>query len=262
MVYTDLDGTLLDHDTYGWEAARPALELLDRTGTPLVFVTSKTWAETDFWRCRIANRHPAVVENGGAIYIPNDYFQFPLAGARQRGAYQVLEFGDSYASLVAALREAGRVSGVRVRGFSDMTIEEVSELCALTPEQAALAKTREFDEAFEILDAERQAPLLAAIENLGKQWTRGGRFYHILGENDKALAVRTVSNLYRRSASRVLTIGLGDGMNDAGFLNAVDIPILMPSPALPSLRAAVPHGRLGREAGPAGWNAAILSLIR
>lgn len=34
LVFTDLDGTLLDHDTYSWEAARPALDRLKRQQVP------------------------------------------------------------------------------------------------------------------------------------------------------------------------------------------------------------------------------------
>ena len=34
VLFTDLDGTLLDRDTYSWEAARPALDRLIQKGIP------------------------------------------------------------------------------------------------------------------------------------------------------------------------------------------------------------------------------------
>ena len=40
MVFTDLDGTLLDHDTYAFDAARPALAALTARAIPVVPVTS------------------------------------------------------------------------------------------------------------------------------------------------------------------------------------------------------------------------------
>jgi mannosyl-3-phosphoglycerate phosphatase len=40
-VFTDLDGTLLDHETYSWEAARPALERLELSGILWILVTRK-----------------------------------------------------------------------------------------------------------------------------------------------------------------------------------------------------------------------------
>ena len=108
-------------------------------------------------------------------------------------------------------------------------------------------------------DAERA--LLAAIERLGMRWTRGGRFHHITGNNDKAAAVRVVVERYRRKDPEVVTIGLGDGLNDAAFLNAVDTAVLIPSPMLDALRAAVPGGMTAHSAGPRGWNEAILRLV-
>jgi ribonucleotide monophosphatase NagD (HAD superfamily) len=49
LVFTDLDGTLLDHDTYDWTPARDALDRLTRAGIPVVFTSSKTAAEQ--WCC-------------------------------------------------------------------------------------------------------------------------------------------------------------------------------------------------------------------
>lgn len=63
-VFTDLDGTLLDHETYSWEAARPALERLELSGIPWILVTSKTRAEVELWRKQLGNRHPFIIENG------------------------------------------------------------------------------------------------------------------------------------------------------------------------------------------------------
>ena len=44
IVYTDLDGSLLDGTSYSYEAATPALTALREQGIPLVLVSSKTRA--------------------------------------------------------------------------------------------------------------------------------------------------------------------------------------------------------------------------
>ena len=63
IVFSDLDGSLLDHDTYDWAPARPALEALRESGIPLVLVSSKTLAELDDYRRQLDLRHPVVAEN-------------------------------------------------------------------------------------------------------------------------------------------------------------------------------------------------------
>lgn len=261
MVFSDLDGTLLEHETYSFEAARPALERLKVCGIPLVLTTSKTRAEVEHWRERLGNRDPFIVENGAAVFIPNGYFPGKPRGTVDRGDYAVIEFGDRYADLVEALRRASQESGCPVIGFHAMTVAQTREATGLDSAQAALAAQREYDEPFTILDTGRAPDLLRAIERQGKRWTRGGRFHHITGQNDKAGAVRLLAELYRETHGQVRAIGLGDGLNDAEFLNAVDTPVLVRSHSAVELQAAVPRGRITRVPGPAGWNEAILEMV-
>lgn len=261
LVFTDLDGTLLDHDTYSWAAARRALERLRRLHVPWMMVTSKTRAEVELWRGVIGNEHPFIVENGGAAFLPVGYWSRPIPGSRRRDSYDVLEWGTPYEDLVASLQVAAQASQCRVRGFHDMTVEEVAALCQMPLEQAALAKRREYDEPFVILDPDRAGTLVAAMEGQGRQWTRGGRFWHILGANDKALAVQEVTALFEEAHGPVTTIGLGDGLNDVPFLRIVSAPVLIRSAHCAELQASVPHGLLTDRPGPAGWNDALLSLL-
>lgn len=253
LIFTDLDGTLLDHHTYSFEPARPAIERLRRLEIPWLFVTSKTRAETEFWRRLLGNDHPFIVENGAAAIIPPGYFG--------RAAPEKLEWGRPYADLVAALDEAAREARCPVRGFHDMSVEAVAAACHLPPEQAALAKQREYDEPFELLDPSREAALLEALGRRGVRVSRGGRFYHASGPADKAQAVLALRRLYEERAGPLTTIGLGDAMNDLAFLRVVDIAVVVRSAQAPRLMAELAGARLTAQAGPEGWNAAVLELL-
>jgi len=262
LVFTDLDGTLLHPETYCWRAARPAMQRLEQRGTPWILVTSKTRAEVEFWRAKLDHQHPFIVENGGAAFVPEGYFPKPVPGATQQGPYEVLEWGASYGALVADLGTCSERSRCRVWGFHDMTPHEVAAACDFPLEQAVLAKQRQYDEPFLVRDPELAGRLACAIEELGRRWTRGGRFWHILGTNDKAGAVLALSALFERHYGPVRTIGLGDGMNDVSFLGAVNVPVLIRSGQTTRLKTLVPRGIASRRAGPEGWNDAVLSLIR
>lgn len=124
-----------------------------------------------------------------------------------------------------------------------------------------LARRREYDEPFEILGPGADQ-LLEGIERRNKRWTRGGRFYHILGASNKAHCVRLLIDLFRRAYGEITTAGLGDGLNDAGFLEAVDIPIVMKSPDSAQLLADVPRARLSDFPGSKGWNRAVLEILQ
>jgi mannosyl-3-phosphoglycerate phosphatase len=261
LVITDLDGTLLDHDTYSFEDAKPALDVLTRRRIPLVICTSKTRAEVEVWRNRLNNGDPFIVENGGAVFIPSGLFPFAIPSAVAVEGYEALQLGTPYPILVEALGDAAQESGCRIFGFSGMSVQQVAEACNMDLGAAALAKRREYDEPFLIQDAGRAGFLLAAIESRGFRWTRGGRFHHITGENDKAKAVELLAGFYRQLDSRLITIGLGDGPNDVSFLLKVDVPILMRTPQAQQLRTKVPHARITHHPGPRGWNQAVLDAI-
>lgn len=261
VVFSDLDGTILDHDTYSFDEARPALARLRAAGVPLVLCTSKTRAEITPLRDALRNTHPFISENGGAVFIPADYFSFPLTGADRRDGLDVIAVGDPYPDLVAALARASRSSGVAIRGFADMTDADVATATGLSIDDARLARQREFDEPFEILEPDRTDDLLAAIVREGKRATAGGRFHHIMGASDKAAAVRLLTTLYRRQFGKTMTVGLGDAPNDASFLAEVDVPVAISSTRVDELLARVPQARVTRRNGPAGWNEAILDIL-
>jgi len=260
IVFTDLDGTLLDHNTYSWEAARPALDQLRRQKIPWMFVTSKTRAEVERLRTQLANTHPFVVENGGAAFVPQGYFPFPIHGATGRDGYNVCEWGTPYATLTAALDQAAQASGCRIDAFHRMSVEQTAAACDLPVDEAALAKEREYDEPFVVLDPQRQEALLAAIAARGFHTVRGGRFHHVCGNNDKAVAVRALRDLFQHAYGPVTTIGLGDGWNDLPFLEVVDTPVIIQSPSAAEMKARLPRARVTAQSGPAGWGQAILDL--
>jgi mannosyl-3-phosphoglycerate phosphatase len=159
LLVTDLDGTLMNARTYSFEAARPALTALREKAVPLILCTSETRAEVEMWRERLQISDPFIVENGGAVYIPDGYFSFAIAGSVQRDGYHVLEFGAPYGELVRCLREAEQETNSRVIGFHDMSVAEICVRTSLPIRQAELAKRREYDEPFEILGSNMGALL-------------------------------------------------------------------------------------------------------
>ncbi len=269
VFFTDLDGTLLDHSTYRWSAARRALDGIRRCGSPLVIVTSKSRAEVLPLLRDLRRREPFVVENGGAIYFPVGYFQFHLKGTEGAGrGWQRVILGEPRRRLVAALARAARRTGVRVRGFAQMSPHQVAEATGLRLPEARRALQREFDEPFVIQGggARAWARLRGEIRRQGLQATRGSRFFHILGTNDKGAAVRRLSGWFRRAAGAgVRTVGLGDSPNDVALLRAVDLPILVARPGGrydAETLAAVPRVRRAGGIGPEGWDRAVRDLLR
>jgi mannosyl-3-phosphoglycerate phosphatase len=263
IIFTDMDGTLIDHDTYSYEAALPALELISQRNIPLIFCTSKTRAELEVYSRELHIHHPLISENGGAIFIPIGYFNFSYEFDKTTDRYHIIELGESYELLRNILKKICIRIDCEVIGFGDMDVKQVSSECGLDMQSAALAKKRDYDEAFIILSPpEKAAQLEQEILIMGFNYTKGGRFYHIMGCNDKGKAVSILSSLYRQKWPDVTTIGLGDSLNDLPMLKEVDIGILLQKPgAIYDPAITEPSIRKGDGVGPAGWNRELINIL-
>ncbi len=263
LVFTDLDGTLLDHETYSFQPALPALRLLRENDIPLIICTSKTRAEIEKIRVQLQNSHPFIPENGGAVFIPGDYFPFSFSFDREEEGYRVIELGTHYRKLRDELQRMRQKFPGKIKGFGDLSPRNVAALCGLSLEEARLAKKREYDEPFLLEDEKAEEAVRELARRAALQVTRGGRFFHLTGNNDKGKAVLLLRNIYRKKSKRIKTIGLGDSLNDLPMLLAVDYPVLVQKPD-GSYDPAMAHENLMRAPGrgPEGWSRALLNLIQ
>ena len=263
VIFTDLDGTLLDRTTFSFNPAEPALRLIQTKSIPLILSSSKTRAEIEVYRKRLENRHPFISENGGAVFVPMDYFALRIPYDKTMNEYFVIELGTPYLLLIEVLKSVKRETGIAIRGFSDLTEEEVSSVCGLKLQEARLAKQREYDEPFMIEDGGESEIIKKKIEEKGMNHVWGGKFHHLLGKNDKGKAVRLLKGFYEKQFSSILTIGIGDSLNDIPMLLAVDHPIFLKEGDDPSPEplSTIQNLTLVEGTGPEMWNEAILNRI-
>jgi mannosyl-3-phosphoglycerate phosphatase len=265
VVFTDLDGTLLDHSTYSFEPALPAIQILRNQNIPLIICSSKTRKEIEYYRAKFGNDHPFVSENGGGIFIPKNYFSFEIRfdnlAVREEQDYHVITLGARYSDLRRAI-ESLRREGFQVKGFGDMSIRELAETANISIDEAVMAKERDFDEPFVLEGNSLQTQrLFKAIESRGFHVTRG-RFYHILGNSDKGKAVSILIDLFKQQFDEIVTVAIGDSQNDIPMLREVDIPIIVQQPdGNYAIEIESPKLVRAEGIGPMGWNKAVIALV-
>lgn len=248
MIVTDLDGTLLDHATYSFDAARPALEAVRQAGLPLILASSKTAAEVATLSATLGlGDTPAIVENGAGIYRP---------GSAQ-------ESTGTYERIRACLNDLPSHLRAQYIGFGDLSAAEVAALTGLSEAAAGLAKARHFSEPGTWRgSAAELATFKTHLSAHGFTAQQGGRFLTLSEGRSKADAMRELAQ--ELGAEQV--IALGDAPNDRAMLEAADIGIIVANPhgtPLPPLQGeAVGRIRRTKEPGPAGWNAAVLDVLK
>ncbi len=237
IVFTDLDGTLLNHEDYTYAEALPMLRWLQHHRIPIVFTTSKTRHECEILQSEMGVHDPFIVENGAAIY-------------EDGAAIEVL--GEPYEKIRRCTDTYKRIFSLLP--FSDMSIEEVMARTGFSYAQAKITKEREYSEPFLIRDERRLTELEVLAERMGLKILKGGRFYHCVGiGQDKGEAIKRLKRRYPEYVS----IGLGDNYNDTAMLDAVEIPILIPHHE----GRYIEYERKGliraEHKGSRGWNEAL-----
>jgi mannosyl-3-phosphoglycerate phosphatase len=265
IVFSNLGGSLLDSETWAWEEARPAVDMLRRLDIPLVLASSRTRGEVAVHAHDLDLKTPFVAENGGVVVVPEGYFGHQVPGSETRDGYDVLALGVPRRDLAKALGEMAAKIGARVKGFASLGLSEVQRLTGLSGGAARLTLEREHDEPFLVEDEASVPALTEAAKERKLKVTRGGRFFHLSGGSDKGRAARVLMGLFEAAGRRLSSIGLGDAPNDLAMLTAVQQPIVIPRPdgtADPALAEGLPGAQIAPRPGPAGWNAAVLAVLR
>lgn len=260
LVVTDLDGTLLDHDTYSWAAAYNTLKRLKRLQIPVVINTSKTADEVISLQQDMGLDSPFIVENGSAVYWRQNT-DLPLNGEAIVPGYCGKILGETRAWLVAQLREIRTQCNWKFEGFKDWSIEQIMGHTGLSPSAARRAQARGYSEP--ILWRDTQEQLLGfqqLLRERGMSLLKGGRFYHVLGQCDKGSAMTWLGAQLEPVWGRPpVVLALGDSGNDLDMLKLAQWPVLVKSPKhnFPELPQAAADVYYTDAYGPEGWKEAV-----
>ncbi|MCK5076562.1 MAG: HAD-IIB family hydrolase [Calditrichia bacterium] len=267
LIFTDMDGTLLEHNNYSFAPALNGLKWIKSKNIPLVLVSSKTSDEIIFWQKELGINTPFVVENGSAIFFPNNYFK--KSGDfyhHSEHNLKYLKLGEHFKYLKTEFSLLS--SQFPIKGFYQMTEDEIVNQTGLNFAQAMMASKREFSIPFVVKDNNKEKiieSLKVYLKNKNIEITEGGRFYHFLGKTNKGRAIIKLISLFKEHflLDNIISFALGDAPNDIKMLQAVKHPVLVEKHnggywdigQIPNLIKA-------KGKGPYGWQWAIDNVIK
>lgn len=261
IIFTDLDGTFLNHDDYKFDASKESREVLKRKNIPIIFTTSKTKVEVEILQNKVGIKEPFIVENGAAIFFPKNYQGFNIDFLEDYGEYKIFRLGFKYEKILEFYKKYKQK--FNMLGFCDMSIEEISKYTSLPLNLAILAKQRDFSEPIIF----EKMPNLQELEFLANEYdikiTQGGRFYHLMGKNqDKGRAVKKAKEIFSKLyGENIYSIGLGDGYNDVALLENVECPILMKNHYDSYIDIDIKNLQKSSFKGAKGWNEMVLKNV-
>lgn len=245
IVFVDIDSAPSVRRFDRGDRLAGLLETLAVRRITLVLCSRRTRAEVESIRQGLGIFHPFVCENGAAAFIPERYFGSELDNTRKVGGYQAVEFGSPYERVVETLRRVADRLGLRVQGFHDMSVDQVSRERGLPLLEARLAKLREYSEPFRLLSANPVAEyrLLKALGAAGLTCITLGPFHHAGTVPGAGTAAAVLAGMYGVAFGAIVTAVVGDGVLAADIASRV-------------------HVRLeAHSGGPADWLDSIVQNI-
>ena len=271
LIFTDLDGSLLDHHSYSFSPAVPLLAELETLSVPVIPITSKTFTEVMMLRHQLDNRHPFIVENGAALYVPSRYFKVQPEHALLENGFWVLRNVPRRAKWQQLLAQRVADFSGEFETFDSVYAASgaagVAAITGLEMPAAEMANQREHSEPVHWLGSpQRKQSFIYRLQEAGATVLQGGRFLNVGGDVDKGRAMLQLRDLYLADASLPATnhqesnnshceiLAIGDSNNDVAMLEVASSALVIRADdrSPPSLKRTE-NCYTSRQIGPEGW---------
>ena len=265
LIFTDLDGTFLDHHTYSFEAAKSTLDKCLRDGHFVMPATSKTFAEVRDFQADSGLNHPFIFENGAAVAVPKHLADESMFSNECIDDFFIHAFIPKKNQWTDLIDKHKSLFSDQYQLFSAMSLEEIQQHTGLDSHKAMLSLQRWFGEP--ILwtgDQEQKQAFIEHFSELGANFLQGGRFLHMSGDSNKGRALGWTTDFFRSTfpLQSFSNIALGDSGNDIDMLESADFAVVIKSDShsFPTVHKKN-YLYYSESTGPEGWAEVINKLL-
>lgn len=276
LIFSDIDNTLLQSyiikegeiyhiEEYG--EIKEIVQKLRKNKIPLVLCSSKTRFEQEKIRKYLEIDDPYVVENGGAIFIPENYFPIDLEefglSINRNNENLVIELGKSYNRIIETLQEIREIFHIEFIAVHDLSLPELAQKVGISIYDAKLMASREYSETILEININILDKLKKILNDRGLRILQGTRYNTVSSLHDKGSAISILKKLYsiKYENEKIESIGIGDAFNDIPMFENVDKPFLVRN--IQNSYAPMKINNLIRVngIGQTGWKEIILNYI-
>ncbi len=264
LIFTDLDGTLLDHNNYLFGNNKKMISTIINNKNEIIFNTSKTFSECKklLKELKLSNM-PFSTENGAVLYFPkirfnkiknsssfDIYWKLRIAKLSSKNWYQFLKQKQKKYNFLIAQDLSSKIlkKYTNLDDTSKMLNREASQIILW---EDSLVNLKKFKNA---LKSEKQGVLI-----------QGSRFIQVSSVCNKRIAKKLISHAYDYQFYGTYsknTIALGDSKNDIDMLNSASYPCLIKNRSgyFPKLRSNKKNIIKSSKFAPDGWRQVLYKL--
>lgn len=252
LIFSDVDGTILDFVTYSFKDSLPAIELCASREIPLILVSSKTYTEMKHLVTALSLAFPFVFENGAGIVYPSG--KVTITGKR------VDELRALKPIIESLIDDALWADTLKCEELSNYTGLPASDVEAMMERKASV-----------LFISKKTLPgnidrINQKIAHAGIAITSGGKFFTVMdSEVHKGIAIHAIQKYYESKVKnkRIITYGIGDGINDIDMFNAVDKAYFVGDDTIFALISSNCHTLCNStKKGPAGFRYIVTDIVK
>ena len=260
LIITDLDGTLLNYETFSYKPLVPFIKKIISKKILIIPNTSKTKDEVLKFLNEIKYPTPFIVESGSAIYYPK---KFNYSGKIKINDFELIYSSKNKKSIHKALsskvfknyrnlyRITNDIKNMDLANFSGLSIENLKDI-----------KKRDFSELI-VWDSSKKNlnKFKMLLNKKDLSLLEGARFLHLKGRGDKGIAINKLLKFMKSSKITVnKTISLGDSINDIPMLNSTDFSCIIKLPNKDYINFNGESVFRSKKEAPLGWKEALMSI--
>ncbi len=260
LIFSDLDGTFLNNDTYSFGTLKNYINELDLQ-FEIIFVSSKTYEEIVKVKNKINLNYPFIVENGACIFFPLNYFKDKLINKK------FIKYKKHFGFKLSKLDPKLLVKSLdhlkekyNFRFYNDLSEKKIKEITNLTINDVKLSKLRKFTNPIYWEDSlKKKKDFKNEINLINSNFSvlEGGRFFHVSDNYDKGLALKKFLEIRNSLESSFTTISMGDSENDIPMLELTDFGCIIKSKT--NMKFVLKNKKIfkSKMIAPEGWKESL-----
>ena len=256
IIFTDLDGSLLDKDTFRFDEIEDYFRELVSKGIKIIPNSSKTEAELlDFNNLYNLNLS-FIAENGSSIHGLNlIHSSLPKKLSLSRSTDQI--YGIYNENIPSHLKD-------KITFILRLNSKEQQEIFGLPLDKIELALKRNHSLPIQFNGNEiEKNEFIKIMNNAGLTVQTGGRLMNICDNVNKSKAMtKTLELIKKEIDEEIMTIGVGDNQNDIDMLRQSDYACLVKNEDFDSSLINIDNLIKSTEPSPKGWADVIKTALQ
>ena len=251
IIFTDLDGTLLDRDTFKFDKILSYLKDLILKDICIIPNSSKTRQEIEVFNKELDENLSFVVENGAAIYnlnLINSSFPEKISLSREND--EILKIFESKIS---------NKFKTKCKFIKKLSLDKQMKVLGLPKEKIKDSLKREYSAPllFEGSKSDK-IDLFKSVNDVGLSLQEGGRVINLCDKVSKSQAMKNVVKVFKKvTKEKIFTIGVGDNYNDLDMIKNSDIPCLVFNDKFTLEKININNCLVSKKPAPEGWEEVV-----